>query len=282
MLNKAHSFLKKATAVSMSAIMLSGLAFSVGAKAYDDIQAEYVYRDQIDLLSDIGVIKGTSENEFSPQDKVSREQMALLLYRLMMAGRNNAGTVNGTAFTDLYDPTYHGAITWANSNGYIFGTSASTFEPREGIMFQDALTMVVRALGHSTKAMENGYPWTFIDEGIKLGLDNGLEKVRYTQELTRGEVAALLYNALSSDYLITHNGSTVLEKSTIIEKIFGYSIKEARIVATNDYTVGDNTTIIKNGYVTLESAPGLQAIPHDAYVEYLRQEKADWLRLWQA
>ena len=169
----------------LAVLLTASIAFGVSAKSFDDVGEDYSYAEQVDILSDIGIIVGTSADEFSPDVNVTREQMALLLFRTMLA-RSSAGTENTTSFTDLYDPTYNGAISWANAAGYIIGTSATTFNPKGGITLQDAMTMVIRALGFSTPSRDGGYPWTFINEAVKLGLDNGLEGMSYTKTLTRG------------------------------------------------------------------------------------------------
>ena len=101
-----------------------------------------------------------------------------------MLGRDDAGRVNTTGFTDLYEPYYHGAISWANAAGYLRGTSKTTFEPRKGITKQDAMTMLVRALGQDSDKMNDNYPWSYINAAIKLGLDRGLENVDYEGENT--------------------------------------------------------------------------------------------------
>ena len=245
------SFKRILSAVLASLIVCAAIP-AVAARSFNDVTAENAAKDEIDILSDIGVIVGTSENEFSPEQNVTREQMALFLFRLML-NKQSGGRVNTSPFKDLYDDTYHGAISWANASGYILGTSATTFEPLDGITLQDAMTMLVRALGQSNTAMNNGYPWTYIDAGIKLGLDRGLEHLAYTETLTRGETAIILYNALTSEYLVQKNlagGNAVYEKTTIIEYVFGYQMDEATLVATNDYSFG-GATVVKDGYVTL-------------------------------
>ncbi len=234
-------------------MLLSVFAFSVSAKNFEDVPSDYKYAEQINIISDIGVTKGTSETEYSPEAKVTREQMALLLYRLMV-GNENSGKVNTTPFKDLTDSTYFGAISWAYANGYIIGTSESEFSPREGITLQDAITMLVRVLGHETDGMAKGYPWTYINEGVGLDLDIDLDGIAYTKNLTRGETAALLYNALTAEYLIPKtvvNGVTLYESTTIIEKVFGYSFREATLVATNDFAAGNASVVVKDGFVSL-------------------------------
>jgi len=257
---KKGSFKRLLSGILASAMVAIG-APAVFAKNYTDVTETNFAKDEIDILSDIGVIVGTSENEFSPEMNVTREQMALLLFRLML-NKADGGRVNTSPFRDLYDDTYHGAISWANASGYILGTTASTFEPLEGITLQDAMTMLVRALGQSSAGMNQGYPWTYIDAAIKLGLDRGLENIPYTETLTRAETAVILYNALTAEYLVPKtlsNGITVYESTTIIEKVFGYEMDEATLVSTNDYSLIGNT-VIKDGFVTLRYVDDANAV----------------------
>lgn len=245
---------KKILSATLAVLMImSAFVFSASAKNFEDVPSDHKYAEQIGIIADIGVTVGTSDTEYSPEVKVTREQMALLLYRLMV-GNENSGKVNTTPFTDLTDPTYFGAISWAYANEYIIGTSENTFSPREGITLQDAMTMLVRILGHETDGMAKGYPWTYINEAVKLDLDIALDGISYTKDLTRGETAAILYNALTAEYLIPKtvvNGVTLYEATTIIEKVFGYKLEEATIVATNDFATGNASVVVKDGYVTL-------------------------------
>lgn len=249
--------LKKYLSASLATVMIAGCATLTFARNFDDIKDDSKAKTEISILTDIGVIKGTHENQFSPDENVTREQMATFLFRLML-GRDDAGRVNTTEFIDLYEPYYNGAISWANAAGYIIGTSRVTFEPAGGITKQDAMTMLVRALGQDNDRMNEGYPWSYINAAIKLGLDRGLSDVAYTDTLTREETAIILYNALSAEYLIgrtTIGGNVYYESTSIIEEVFGYKTADAVLVSTNDYTLEDST-VVKNGYVTLKCSDG--------------------------
>lgn len=249
-MKKSNKFIAIALAGLISAGTIGPAAIS--AKTFSDVTEKSGYSEQIDVLSDIGVIQGTSKTEFSPEDDVTREQMAMLLFRLML-NKTDGGKTNTSQFVDLYDETYHGAISWAAAARYILGTEADKFEPTGGIMLQDAMTMLVRALGQESTQMNKGYPWTYIDAAIKLGLDKGLEKISYTDTLTRAETAVILYNALTAEYLVPKtlsNGVIIYEKSSIIEEVFGYDMNVAKITATNDYTM-TGTSVVKNGYVVM-------------------------------
>ena len=245
----------------LAALMIAGSALTVGAKTYDDVKDDSRGAAEISMLSDIGVIKGTGEREFSPDEKVSREQMASLLFRLML-GRDDAGRENTTRFEDLYEPYYNGAISWANASGYIRGTSDKTFDPRGGITKQDAMTMLVRALGQENGTMNAGYPWSYINQAVRLGLDRNLEDVRYTDTLTRRECAVILANALTADMLVVRNaqnGASVTEATTIIEEVFGYEMTEAMLEATNNYAMGGDP-VVKNGFVAFRTADGRRMV----------------------
>ena len=64
----------------LAALMIAGSGTAVFAKDFSDVDDMSFAGTEIDMLSDIGVIKGTGENEFSPEDKVTREQMAVFLF----------------------------------------------------------------------------------------------------------------------------------------------------------------------------------------------------------
>lgn len=259
---------KKIISTLLAAAIVAGSASLTFAKSYNDVKEDDSHSAEITILSDLGVIVGTSENEFSPNANVTREQMATLLFRLML-GRDDAGRVNTTNFTDLYEPYYNGAISWAAAAGYIKGVSDDRFNPTGGITKQDAMTMLVRALGQSNDNMNSGYPWSYINVAARLGLDKGLEDVAYTQVLTRAETAQIIYNALVSDYVVTknQNGAIVNVTTTIIENVFGYTVAEAQLVATNDYAMMGET-VVKNGYVSMLANDGgkefIMTVPADS------------------
>ena len=50
-------------------------------KAFDDVVEGQWYYDAVNWAKAVGVCNGTSETEFSPNDPVTREQLAAFLYR---------------------------------------------------------------------------------------------------------------------------------------------------------------------------------------------------------
>lgn len=166
------------------------------------------YDDAIIFLKDLGVYKGKDTTTFVPaaEDPIVRWQMAYFVARIatgwtdddVWTGNWKETNPDYTGFTDIAGnaavETAVGAISYAAENGIIIGYGDGRFGPEDGIIYQDALTMVVRTLGY--KSVSGGYPWGFIEKAVQLGLTDGVEVQSWTTPLNRGEVAQILYNAL--------------------------------------------------------------------------------------
>ena len=189
--------MRKFLALVLSFILTASAVTTVAnAAKFTDVSAsDETLTKAVDLLSSVGITTGTTETTFGTSEGVTRQQMATFIYRLMKAGKTVEGGDNTTTFTDLDDPFYYFMISWANDMGIIKGRSETSFDPKGGIILQDAYVMITRALGYEKKeALE--YPFDYIAVAEDIGLDEGLPaNVNYDTALTRGNVAILLYNA---------------------------------------------------------------------------------------
>ena len=108
----------------------------------DTFTEEYVnYRHVgIEFCLDKGIMNGTSENTFSPGAKLTRAQLATMLYRYDGSPEVNAAN----PFTDLTEDWYKTSVAWAASVGIVNGTSATTFSPYEPISNEQLATIFYR------------------------------------------------------------------------------------------------------------------------------------------
>jgi hypothetical protein len=85
----------------------------------------------INQLVQLGVTKGTSATTFSPNDNVTRLQMALFLTRLATAAGHTLGDGSDQGFTDIdgLDAATQIAINQTVQLGIADGTSTTTFSP---------------------------------------------------------------------------------------------------------------------------------------------------------
>ncbi|MBR5307254.1 MAG: S-layer homology domain-containing protein [Clostridia bacterium] len=257
--------MRKFLALVLSFILTVGAVSTVASAAkFTDVSAkDETLTKAVDLLSSVGITTGTTATTFGTSEGVTRQQMATFIYRLMKAGKTVEGKEgdNSTTFTDLDDPFYYFMISWANDSGIIKGRNATTFDPKGGIILQDAYVMLVRALGYEKKDAL-GYPFDYITIAEKIGLDDGLpSNVNYDTALTRGNVAVLLYNAFYADMatgetayeieyeevVLTSGKHAIVEKAqtpytiydTVAQKVFGLKKTVQRVVATPNYCIDE-------------------------------------------
>ena len=93
-----------------------------------------------------GIIAGHGDGTFGPDDALTREQMALILYRWAQAqGKGFTGAwMFRLPFTDVGEQTYE-AVAWCYMNGITKGTSATTFSPNELCTRAQIVTFLYRA-----------------------------------------------------------------------------------------------------------------------------------------
>lgn len=149
----------------------------------------------VERLKSFGIAKGISDKDFGAKEKVTREQMSAFIYRMMNKGESLENGENKTSFSDLNDPIFYGMVSWASEKGIIKGISETEFNPKGGITLQDAFAMVLRALGYEENE-EITYPDGYINLAEKLRLSENVSAKEHSEELTRGDVAIILYNAL--------------------------------------------------------------------------------------
>jgi len=98
--------------------------------------------DAINTLAEAGIIKGTSEENFSPANNITRADFALLLVRAFKLTSDN--TEN---FADVTADDYFATeLAIARNNGIIGGIGDNKFAPRNSITRQDMMVIVYRAL----------------------------------------------------------------------------------------------------------------------------------------
>ena len=83
----------------------------------------------IEFCLDNGIMNGTGDDTFSPEDKITRAQFATMFYRF--AG--SPETSENSKFSDLTQDWYKKPIAWAAANGIITGTSDATFSPDDTV-----------------------------------------------------------------------------------------------------------------------------------------------------
>lgn len=186
-----------ALAVSASSIV----AFAAG---YPDVPETASYKQAVTELTALGVVEGTDNGTFEPDQNVTRSQIAKMIVAALGGSTlSSAEAQKGkdTKFADVTGSHWaSGFISVATSEGtkFVDGYSDTEFGPEDNVTFAQAVKMIVSALGYSTYAEnEGGWPGGYLNYGYSLGIANGVTASNDT-ELTRAQVAQMIDNALKA------------------------------------------------------------------------------------
>lgn len=190
----------KIQSILASLLAVSLLTCSASAMSFPDVPEDSDYANAIEYISELKIMVGDTQGNFNPNQIVSRAEMATIVCRVL-------GITENLPKSEVFDdvPTTFWANAYigkASELGIVAGYGNGKFGPGDPVTYEQAITMVVRAIGQSENANRyGGYPNGFIQVAQEKNLLNGIQAVK-GQGLSRGAVAMLLYN-----YYITQNNS---------------------------------------------------------------------------
>ena len=94
---------------------------------FADVPSDAYYAPAVDWAVENGVVYGTSDTTFGPDEKCTRAHVVAFLWRAK--GKPEPSSTENP-FTDVKSSDYYyKAVLWAVENGVVYGTSDTTFEP---------------------------------------------------------------------------------------------------------------------------------------------------------
>ena len=120
------------------------------AMSYTDVVADKWYTEAVRWATAEGIVLGHSDTVFAPNDAITREQMAAILWRYAKYLGMDVSS-NGIVMPDFADrddiAAWAGeAMSWAYSRGIIQGKSDDCLAPNGSATRAEAATMLVRFL----------------------------------------------------------------------------------------------------------------------------------------
>lgn len=236
--------LKKFLALVLAMLMIVSASAAVSASDFSDVADDSIYAEAIADLVEKGITNGVAAGQFGPDQPVQRFQMALFMARALEPDVDDWMT--GMQVFDDVDEWY-GAIAYAYVNNIVTGMGNNLFAPHNGIRYQDALIMALRALGYKVDVSGDPYWLEAYNQAQALGLTKGVEVYVGEQVLTRAETAQIIFNML---YTTPADGG-----ATIAAKNFG------------EATAANTTTMV------------VTATPKQAYAESYKAAEEGYLGL---
>lgn len=131
---------------------LAGTPTNIGNNSFSDVSQSSYYAVPVSWAVTHNITSGTSSTQFSPNNNVTREQLAVFLYKFAsyfslsttynnnaLAGFSDASTISNYAVT---------AMKWAVSKSIISGTSSNTLSPK-AVCTRAQLATILYALIHN-------------------------------------------------------------------------------------------------------------------------------------
>ena len=187
--------------IAMVVCLMPTMAFaattsaSQAAAAYSDTEGT-ACEGAVNVLTALKVVDGFTDGTYKPEQTVTRAQMAKLIVTAL--GVADYATAKTSKFVDM------GAATWsipyveyaANLN-IVNGVGNGKFNPNGLVTYEQAATMIVRALGYTDqcKEMNGTWPAIYVQKAMALGVFEDVANGG-ANGATRGDIAIMLYNAI--------------------------------------------------------------------------------------
>lgn len=247
-------------------MVVSTVAF---AGSFTDVADTSSYSTAIEVGTDLNLFKGYEDGTFAPEGEITRAEFAAIVVRLKGQEAQANGAKAATMFADV--PADHWAAGYVNiavQAGIINGYGDGNFGPEDQVEYQDAITMMVRALGYEPAIGAAGYPTGYLTKAGELGLTTNVNGTNGVA-INRGAVAQIAFNALDvplmtqsgygtfTQYVVNDGysattGTTNVKKTLLSEN--HNIVKLQGIIESSTDSTSASTTITDKVYVDVTNA----------------------------
>jgi len=170
---------------------------------YTDLAADAWYYDGVHYCIEKGVMVGTSETTFAPDENLSRAMMVQMLYNYV----GQPATVAENKFSDVKaDMWYYNAIRWGADKDVVSGYGDGRFGPDDNVTLEQAVAILHNYAGQPTgtgNAASLGVHSTWAANALNWAEANGVLKGMphdaLTATATRAQMAQMLMNYLKNE-----------------------------------------------------------------------------------
>ena len=200
----------------MALMIFTFSAVPVTAAVFSDVPEGIWYEDAVNYTLDNGLMKGTSDRTFSPEEELTRAMVVTVLYRMADSPAVN----NETHFTDIpNDAWYKNAVIWAAEQNIANGITYTQFGPDIAITREEIVTLFYRyALWDDLPNDNRADLKTYEDCGEISG---------YAANAFRWSVGIHLINGITETTLAPKNFATRAQFAVLLQR-FGSWTEEQR------------------------------------------------------
>ncbi len=210
------------------------------------------YEEAAELLGALGIMVGDAgTGAFRPNDAIIRSEMAKVAVYSVGLEDIAVGANGKTRFPDV--PELHwatGAINVADQQGMVRGDDVGTFRPDDPVLLQEAIAIIVRAMGYEPAAADKGgYPAGYMYIASSNQLLRGIDGST-AEPATRGDIAQLIFNSLTVN-LMEQVGYGTQVRYEVVDKTLLYD--KLNVEKGYGQIVGTGETSLTGGSTTAEN-----------------------------
>lgn len=196
--------MKKVLSIVLSIAMVVCLAPTMAFAATTSASSSAAYSDiegtacegAVNVLTALKVVDGFTDGTYKPEQTVTRAQMAKLVVTAL--GVADYATAKTSKYTDMGSATWAiPYVEYASNLNIVNGVGNGKFNPNGTVTYEQAATMIVRALGYTDqcKEMNGTWPAIYVQKAMALGIFEDVVNGG-ANGANRGDIAIMLFNAI--------------------------------------------------------------------------------------
>ena len=195
-MNKLRKLLGSVLAFAMlfSVVSTASVSAALAPDMQDNTRAEAV-----EVLGALNIMVGDADTGlFRPNDAIKRSEVAKIAVNALGLADVALSSNYPTKFPDVpADHWANGYINVATNQKLVIGDDTGTFRPDDTITYAEAMTILVRVIGHEPSALaKGGYPSGYLVVGTENGINRNAVATA-NDPATRSLAAQMMFNALT-------------------------------------------------------------------------------------
>ncbi|MGN0711810.1 MAG: S-layer homology domain-containing protein [Anaerovoracaceae bacterium] len=170
--------------------------------------------EAVEVCNNLGIVTGNPDGTFQPEKAVNRAEFAAMITRALGIPES---ALAGYATTSFKDTNGYGwavpYLAFCESKGIMLGDGAGNAMPGRTINTNEAVTMILRAIGYTANSAElvGTWPSNYVTKAQDLGI---YDDVAAVSSVDKANAAQMIYNALTVDKVaVNSDGKTEYVKA---------------------------------------------------------------------
>lgn len=180
----------------LSVLLALSLVLSSFGVVFADVPEDVAgteYEEAVAALTSLKIVSGYPDGTFHPEKIITRAELARLLIAALELD-DSAISLYSSALKDVGGHWAKGYVGYAAKLDIVSGYPDKSFKPQNPVSYDEAITMIVRALGYTSDDVGKVWPANYVAKGTELGILKGIDGG--SKGATRGDIAIMLHRTM--------------------------------------------------------------------------------------